>query len=842
MDQKGIVKGENYRITVLTPSLLRLEYSSEGYFEDRATQAVVNRDFETPRFETAWALEGPKPTERGEPKGAKPAERGESKGPQLVETQAGKEAGDGGTPWLILETDELVLYYNQKEFTADGLMIDVKSVEGSRWRYGQEPGDLKGTYRTLDGMDGERYIYVKDPADCGKIELGTGLLSREGFSVIDDGASMPMTEDGWVEQRRACIDLYFWGYGHRYLECLKDFYHLCGRTPLLPRYALGNWWSRYHRYSADEYKELMLRFEAERLPFSVAVLDMDWHLVDEVDPKYGSGWTGYTWNRELFPDPEEFLAWLHDRNLKVSLNVHPADGVRAYEELYPEMAKALKIDPAGGQTVEFDPSDRNFMKVYFEVLCHSLERQGVDFWWLDWQQGTKCRLPGLDPLWILNHAHYLDSSWKGTRRITFSRYAEVGSHRYPVGFSGDTVISWESLAYQPYFTSTASNIGYGWWSHDIGGHMRGVRDDELVARWVQFGVFSPIMRLHSTKGPFYGREPWKHDAATREVMGRYLRLRHSLIPYLYTMNYRASAEDQPLIWPMYYKEPEREEAYQVPNEYYFGTELLAAPITRPMEKEARAAWTDVWLPEGKWMDFFDGRIYDGGRMLRMWRGIENIPVLMKAGAIVPMTDMKRYSNSAENPAAMEVRIFPAADGRFLLREDDGDSPEDRPENWAVTELALKAGDIRTFTIAPARGNLSVLPEKRSWKLVLGGVRNAAPEVLSEGRMMEDVVCSYQRESHTLTVELKEFPVTRGVTVVFPQGEPLIAENDVDAFCGRILNRAQTEYALKNQIWSVLEEKNGGPEGAADKLNGIDMPEGLRGSLLEVLRMTLPKGE
>ena len=161
-----------------------------------------------------------------------------------------------------------------------------------------------------------------------------------------------------------------------------------------------------------------------------------------------------------------------------------------------------------------------------------------------------------------------------------------GSHRYPVGFSGDTIVTWESLDFQPYFTLTASNIGYGWWSHDIGGHMMGYKDDEMTARWVQLGVFSPIMRLHSSSSEFNGKEPWRYKKETEEVMGNMLRERHRMIPYLYTMNYRNYKDNMPVISPMYYEWPEKEEAYQMKNQYYFGSSLMVAPITSPQEKGA----------------------------------------------------------------------------------------------------------------------------------------------------------------------------------------------------------------------------------------------------------------
>ena len=226
------------------------------------------------------------------------------------------------------------------------------------------------------------------------------------------------------------------------------------------------------------------------------------------------------------------MAELHERGLAVSLNVHPADGVRAHEDAYPKVAERMGIDPASKLPVNFDPADPEFLEAYLEELHHPLEDDGVDFWWLDWQQGEVTKLPGLDPLWLLNHFHFLDSARNGRRPLTFSRYAGIGSHRYPVGFSGDTVVCWASLEFQPEFTATASNAGYGWWSHDIGGHFFGVKDDELVTRWVQLGVFSPILRLHSTADRFIAKEPWRFGEVARRLIGESLRLRHRLVPYI----------------------------------------------------------------------------------------------------------------------------------------------------------------------------------------------------------------------------------------------------------------------------------------------------------------------
>ena len=678
--QENIIQGERYRITVLTAGLLRLEYSEEGAFENRATQTVLNRDFAPAAF-------------------------------TLRETE----------DELQIFTDRLHVIYNKKEFTSWGLSIKVLgniSNYRSIWHYGEDFEELGGTARTLDRVNGA----------C---PLERGLMSKNGFSVLDDSRSLILTGDGWVEPRRKGIkDIYFWGYGHDYRQCLKDFYYLCGKTPMLPRFALGNWWSRYFEYTEESYKALMERFAEEGIPFSVAVIDMDWHLVD-VDPKYGSGWTGYTWNRDFFPDPERFMGWLHDRGMKVTLNLHPADGIRAYEEMYETMALAMGIDPATGEGVNFDVTDPKFLAAYFDIVLHPYEEQGVDFWWIDWQQGTNSRVEGLDPLWMLNHYHYLDSGREGRRPMTFSRYAGPGSHRYPVGFSGDTHITWDSLDFQPYFTAAASNIGYGWWSHDIGGHMQGYRDDEMTARWVQFGVFSPINRLHSTKDIFYSKEPWCFPPQVRASMGEFLRLRHKLLPYLYTMNHRAYSQDLPIAEPMYYAYPEAPEAYQVKNEYLFGTELIAAPITQKGNPRLHVGKTKVWLPEGVWIDFFTGMVYRGGRMLTMFRDIYSTPVLAKAGAVVPMTDEIYGKAPLSNPGSLRIRVFAGADGSFALYEDDNETMAYEEGRCAVTEISWSWSEKR-LVIHPVKGDASLLPEKRQITVEIWGCTQAEARAEKNG--------------------------------------------------------------------------------------------------------------
>lgn len=778
-EDAAIIQGEKYRFTVLTEEMIRLEYCEDGKFEDRATQCVIDRKFKVPEY-------------------------------QVIENEESLE----------IITDKIHLVYNKQKFTDYGLSVQVRgniSVYHSIWHFGEEATDLRGTARTLDEADGA-------------IELEHGIISRFGYGILDDSRSLVITEDGWVEPRKEdCIDIYFLGYGHEYEHCLKDYYHLTGKTPLLPRYALGNWWSRFYRYNDQEYKALMTRFEKEEIPFSVSVIDMDWHLVD-IDPKYGSGWTGYTWNKELFPDPKEFMTWLHDHGLKVTLNVHPAGGVQAHEEKYKEMAEAMGRDWEKEEPVNFDVTDQKFLKAYFEYLHHPNEEEGVDFWWLDWQQGGLSKIPGLDPLWMLNHYHYLDSGRRGKRRLTFSRYAGMGSHRYPVGFSGDTIISWESLAFQPYFTANASNVGYGWWSHDIGGHMKGYRDEELSTRWIRFGVFSPIMRLHSSNSAFTGKEPWNYNAVSENIMKRYLKLRHEMIPYLYTMNYHASHDGQPLIRPMYYLEPEQPEAYEVPNEYYFGTELVVCPITEPTDKAAGTACVKAWIPEGKWYDIFSGLKYDGGRMLELYRSLEDIPVLAKEGAIIPLTDLTEYTNSVENPKELAVKIVPGKKNAFILMEDTGDTCEDKEENWAQTKLEWI--NENEFIIHPANGNLDVIPKCRTWKMEFYGIADVDNLEVTVGGKAIETERIYDEKCHICQVNIPETEVTEQITISFSKGY-LLRENNKPAEIFALLYQAKIEYEVKEKIYAYMKEGKTSSE-VLGIIQAMHLPDSVYGMLSEVL--------
>ncbi|HUX71874.1 MAG TPA: TIM-barrel domain-containing protein, partial [Cellulomonadaceae bacterium] len=477
-----------------------------------------------------------------------------------------------------------------------------------------------------------------------------------------------------------------------------------------------------------------------------------------------------------------------------------------------------------GEPISFDVTDREFLAAYFEVLHRGLEAEGVDFWWLDWQSGPHSRVAGIDPLWMLNHFHFLDSARDGRRALTFSRYAGPGSHRYPVGFSGDTVISWASLAFQPRFTATASNIGYGWWSHDIGGHFFGTKDDELATRWLQLGTFSPVLRLHSGSNEFTTKEPWTFAPEPARVMTEFLRLRHRLVPYLHTMNHRASA-GTPLVLPLYYRWPEQAQAYQVPNEFLFGSELVVAAITEPADHRTLLGRVAAWLPAGTWVDLLTDLVYDGDREIHLHRDLASIPVLARAGAIVPLDGDPAPANDPVNPGHLEVVVVVGADGTFALVEDD----DTRDGTVSRTEIRYDQAS-GSVTVVPPVGNLDHLPTERTWTLTfpaLGG--DAEPTATVDG---STVAVQVRREATRRQVQVPSVPVGAALRVdLGPM--PHLATNDVRARLFALLDRAQIEYALKSR---VLEVATGDQPLAlrAARVMDLELEPALAGAIAEVL--------
>ena len=774
--------GCKYRFTILGSGLIRYEYATDGVFEDRASTFAINRDLPVPACRVN--------------------DRDDS---------------------LEIITDRFHLQYTKEEFSTNSLTVLVRgniTDWHSKWRFGDHKDDgwqLGGTARTLDNANG-------------RIPLGPSFTSRNGFANLDDSETMLFTDEGWVGGRRSGprVDGYLFAYGLDYKAAVKAFYGLSGSQPLLPRWSLGNWWSRYYDYTTDSYLALMDRFTEEEVPLSVAVIDMGWHWVEDkrVEESGFSGWTGYSWNTNLFPDPKEFLDQLHKRGLRATLNDHPADGIASYEDVYQDVCKAMDLSSLAAKEdpVAFEAASKKFLEAYFNIVLRKLEDEGVDFWWVDWQQGETSALKGVDPLWVLNHFHFLQNARNG-RALTFSRYAGPGSHRYPVGFSGDTIVTWESLDFQPEFTATSSNIGYGWWSHDIGGHMNGYKNDELETRWVQLGVFSPILRLHSSNNPWNTKEPWKYNSEANIIMKDALRLRHRLIPYIYSMNVRSARDDEPLVQPVYWEHPKVDEAYSAKNTFFYGSELFVAPMTSPRSLTTLRARTRAWLTPGRHVDIFSGVVYDGDRVLYLHRGLDEYAVFGQQGSIIPLDGAQTPSNGGINPDSLEILVVVGADGSFDLHEDDGSGSTVEEVKLSTTNITFKQND-GTLTITTASDG-----QKRKLKVTFLALSPSTEVHASiDGSDAKPII----KEEHAgLSVFLGEVPAGDVKIEVKTGANPQLAPTDASKHVFRIVDETQLEYNTKSAIWAALSASV--PfSNRLSRLQALNLSEDLMGAISEII--------
>ena len=686
-DAKAVVTSGNARFTVLTPQLIRMEWSADGQFEDRATLTFVNRETPVPEFK--------------------------------VRESRSK---------LTITTPALTLTYLKNGKFSDKNLKAVFTLNGKEvvWTPGMEnPQNLLGTTRTLDGADGSK---LKEPME-------QGILSRAGWSLIDDSQRHVLTPDGseweeWVEARPEGDrqDLYLFAYGHDYKQALADYALVAGRAPMPPKYTLGYWWSRYWQYSDNEFVDLVNKLKSMDVPIDVLIVDMDWHetwgLRKSNSPKdeYGQriGWTGYTWQKELFPSPANFLKWTENEELKVALNLHPASGIQPYEAVYDDFTKEYGWSEKG-KSVPFKIDERKWAEAYFKTVLEPMERNGVDFWWLDWQQWKESKYtPGLSNTFWLNHTffNHAERQNPGLRPFIYHRWGGLGSHRYPLAFSGDTYATWPMLAYLPYFTATASNVNYGWWGHDIGGHMfhktQKATDPELYTRWLQYGVFTPIFKTHSTKDPRIERCIWcfpDHMFLMRDA----IRLRYTLAPYIYNAARENYDTGVGMCRPMYYDYPESDKAYETSEQFMFGNDILATTITQPVDSITGLAPRTIWFPEGAWFDCATGSMYEGGRTEELHYTLAENPHYAKAGSIIPMNPAT-VKNLQQPCDTLVLTFIPGGDGQLRHYEDDGMSQQYKT-NYAVTTVSKKQeGNTVRVRISPREGSFAGASDSRSYEL------------------------------------------------------------------------------------------------------------------------------
>lgn len=671
--------------------------------------------------------------------------------------------------------------------------LDTVSVAATKQAAPAPHLALGGYRRGLDGVSGNGRAPVTTP----------GLLNQDGWYLLDDTPSAfydnaskkvtPRPSHGGAPYQ----DGYVFGYGHDYKQGLTDLATLTGPPQLLPQWAYGVWYSEYIDRTAADYEDTILpAFRSEHVPLDVLVTDTDFKAVNS--------WSGWAMDPGRFPDPKGFFDWAAAQGLHDTLNVHPS--ILATDPQFAQAqttakGKLAKGGCASAASVDnncytFDFGDPDQLKAYMD-LHRTMNEQGNDFWWLDWCcDSSQSSLQGITPDAWINQQYATLTGKANSHGFVLSRaYGSLqaggysGQQALPTGpwadkrttvhFTGDTASTWGTLKLEVGYTpGESAATGMAAITHDIGGHndttglpgsetytdggqTRATHKlpDDLYARWVQFGTFQPIDRLHSNHSD---RLPWQYGTQARHSADKFLNLRENLVPYTYSLAKEANRTGVPIVRPTYLEYPNEAQAYQrADSEYFYGPDVLVAPVTTP----GTTATTTVWFPPGQWTDYFTGKTYQGGTIQDIATGLDTMPVFIKAGGILP-TRTHDVADNDRNPLTdVTLTVASGAPGSYRLYEDDGTTAQ-RGHSATTTVRYERNGSRHTVSIGPAQGSFHGQVKNRQWTLSLLGTTREPTEVTATGVLLTSRDYRWDRSTGTLTITLPRHTVHRPITVTY----------------------------------------------------------------------------
>ncbi len=755
-DDNSVIVGDHARFQMLTPSLVRMEYSPSGQFEDRVSVRAIARP-EPIAFDDIQLTTDHLRLDTGEMI-IEYRDDGESFHRENV---AALDRRTGRYFWDPSSVDGENL--GSVHFSMDCIKPGMTQAgvhpatfdhhrnvsEWSLWTFhgrlhseeSEAVGDAFSQAQLFDEVLATVPFRKLPPAlqelVAERRKFPPGLLSKAGYFLYNDSQTPALDpETNWVLERDApegTLDAYLFFYRRDFAQALRDYRLLFGAAPLLPRYCLGLWYSRYPTFNQAELEELVGEFERRDLPLDMLVLDLEWHQ---------RGWHGWDWNTQHIPDPDKLLDVLRKRHIHTTFNTHPTR-VPVDDSRFDEFLDAAGIecnkddiepDFRGTRTFgDFDVSNRRHAEAFMDVLHKPVQDQGVDFWWIDGESPVS-EIDNLDSQFWTNHIYHehIKQNYPDRRPMIFSRTPGFGAHRYPLHFTGDTWSYWETLENQVEQTLRAGHIGQSFVTHDIGGHISSyiMIDPELYVRWVGFAALNPIVRLHSSKiaeGIGGERRPWLYGAGVLASFRNIMRLRMQMIPYLYTLAWQSASEGLPMCRSNCIQFPDWQEGYDVWDAYCLGDRIYAAPVVNP------GTLRKVLLPPGVWYHALTGeRIESDGTTWRTEVSPLSKPPLhyYRGGSLMIKQPYAQKASVIPNSLIVEAYCStePATD-RFVLYEDDGFSQYHKDGKFTQQTFEMRETENALYIdIHPALGNYEGAPGERAFEFRVIGATSARCEV------------------------------------------------------------------------------------------------------------------
>jgi alpha-D-xyloside xylohydrolase len=560
------------------------------------------------------------------------------------------------------------------------------------------------------------------------------LVSSRGYGLLWDNPAITDVEVGkenllrWTSETGKAIDYYFF-YGPKADDVIAAYRKLTGPAPLLGKWVWGFWQCKERYATQAEMLGIVSRFRERHMPLDGIVQDWQYW-------KPGA-WGSHEFDPARYPDPRGMVDSIHKMHAHILISVWArfdpgtANGKELEQAgaLYPPVIPNVYPKGEGKWYDAFNPEGR---RIYWKQIYQHLGTMGIDGWWLDatepeiggnWGEyrtfptaaGPGATVFNAFPLMTTTAIYQGQRAETDRKRVVIlTRSAYAGQQRNSaISWSGDIRGTWDVFRKQIPAGLNFSLSGIPYWNTDIGGFFGGDPKDpkyqELFVRWFQFGAFTPMFRVHGTGA---GKEFWQFDEPTRKVLERFERLRYRLLPYIYSVSWQVTNNGSSMLRPLVMDFPGDRNALTIADQYLFGPALMVNPVT-----EAGASSRSVYLPgNAAWYDFWTGRREAAGHRVDAAAAVETMPLYVPAGSILPLGPDVEYVDQ-KPPDPLEVRVYPGADGSFILYDDAGDSYD--YEHGAYTNIPFRWNDAsKTLIIGKRTGAYEGMPRNRTFRIVL----------------------------------------------------------------------------------------------------------------------------
>ena len=595
------------------------------------------------------------------------------------------------------------------------------------------------------------------------------IQSTKGYGMFWDNYSPTTYTDNPQEMSfdsevGECMDYYFM-YGGNADGVIAQIRDLTGQAPMYPLWTFGFWQSRERYKSQQETMEVVDKYRELGIPLDGII--QDWQYWGP-----NSNWNSMNFDNPEFPDPQKMIDHVKKKNAKIMISIWASFGpdTNPYKDL--EKINALfnfKTWPADGGVKAYDAYNEKARDIYWEHLNKGLFSKGIDAWWtdstepdhLDVQErdfdiptamGTYRSVVNAFPLMSNKGVYEHQRAVTSDKRVyLLTRCAFAGQQRYAANtWSGDVVCNWETFRKQIPTGLNFSLSGIPYWNTDIGGFFNwpyhgGAENKayhELYTRWFQYGTFLPMQRSHGSgvKKEIYNlgkKGDWVYDSEEK-----YINLRYALLPYLYSTGWQVTDNAGSFLRALFMDFNEDQKVHTISNQYMFGKAFLVTPVTKnryvfsdkeqwkdPYEDFSKTGTQDVYLPKGtKWFDFWTGEALNGGQMVTKEVPIDIIPLYVRAGSIVPFGPKVQYSTE-KKWNNLEIRIYPGADGEFVLYEDENDNYNYEKGAYSIIKFTWDDAK-RTLNIADREGTFPGMLKSRKFNIVVVDKENGTGSVQS----------------------------------------------------------------------------------------------------------------